>query len=487
MAKPAAQERHANMQLGDGFVTKQFIGKGMFAWVYNALTPQGERVAVKIPHRLDRQAKLRFLREIKVMRELPANPHCVGYRGAGELADGTPWLAMEYVDGFTLRSVTLKEKAISERASCALMFQLCEGFAGLHRLGLAHRDIKPDNIMITNKDRQVKLMDFGLVQDSQGLLKLFEDEDIVQGSDFGIDLDDGMIAGTPEFMAPEQISDPSLDAKSKRKTDTTADVYSLAVIFYQLLTGTKPFPFLPTSRKAAAYQKEVMVYLDARLTQQDGDLKRPKEINPELWSIVDKALRRNPKARQGDARELGQDLEHYMVTGEGIREDDVEQTVALDIANIPELAALARQVDEGGYGVLTQVVVPPKPAPPAAPRSANVSEQRQGSVRRNITSAPAAASAPRPSIATLEPGSGARISSGARAKGLTRAPDPHLVSTTEGLDQEIVATAMRASPYMPQVAQPPGKPPARMPWVPIVIVTSLIVIAGIVAFLAFGK
>jgi|GEM_PF-2304517 len=538
MAKKQPQHsRFENVRLSDGFRTGNLIGKGMFAWVYNGITPSGDKVAIKVPHRLDRQAERRFHREIKVMRELPPNAHCVGYRGSGTASDGTPWLAMEFIDGFTLRSVTIKKKPISERASCALMYQLCEGFAGLHKLGLAHRDIKPDNIMITNADRQVKLMDFGLVQDSQGLLKLFEDEDIVEGQDFGDDLDEGMIAGTPEFMAPEQISDPSLDDSSRRKTDTTADVYSLGVIFYQLLTGRKPFPFDPKSKKPSGYQKEVLAYLDHRLAQEDYDLLRPAEINEELWTVIAKALSKDPKLRQGSAREMGADVEHYMTTGEGVREQDVENTVALDMAAIPELAALAKKVEEGGYGVLSQMAgalpeapkppprqesaqrrqAPTKPARPSSKAAAEAAAPRQKSVRRSLSphrgggnqapprerrlssssnqavprerrlSSSSNTAAQRPQLAGLAGGgegphrqNSVRISQSGRAKGLTRTGS-HAVAP----QQDLNATGKRS----PLVAQLPDKPTASKgtPWIPIVIVSALLVIVGVVAALFLMK
>ncbi len=349
----AKTKRYTGVTLPGGYRVGEELGSGAFAQVYRATDSTGQPVAVKIATRVDEQATRRFYREIKVARALPPNPHCVAFRGAGETSDGRPWLAMEYVDGFTLSAVVAAGKPVPERAACALMIQLCEGFGGLHKLGLAHRDIKPDNIMITSDRRSVKLLDFGLVQDSQGLLRLFEEEDILQGRDFADDLDRGMIAGTPEYMAPEAISDPKLDDPTKQRTDTTADVYSLGVIFYQLLTGRKPFPFDTKAKDFKRYQKEVLAYLARRLKQVDEDLRRPPEINPALWTVIAKALRREPKLRQGDARVLLQDVERYAQTGAGIPEDeDVSATMAMDMSSIPGLKELQARMDEQGFGAL---------------------------------------------------------------------------------------------------------------------------------------
>jgi serine/threonine-protein kinase len=314
------------------------VGAGKFAWVFEAQDAAGGRFAVKMLYRDDVQATRRFKREIKVLRQLPAHPNRVAYRGHG--VHGTfPWVAMDFVDGFTLGAILRQNRPVPEQAACALMVQLCDGFDGLHKLGLTHRDITPDNIMITNAERSVKLMDFGLVQDSQGLLQLYEQVDILQGDDFLDDLDAGLIAGTPEFMAPEQISDPHEKDRARQKTDTTADVFALGTIFYQLLAGQQLFPFGIGSRGAAGKQG-LINYLDYRMNFRDEHLVAPGDATPELWSIVRKSLLRDPKHRQRDGAELGADIRFYLETGQGVLEDDMSATIAQDI-DLAKLRALA--------------------------------------------------------------------------------------------------------------------------------------------------
>lgn len=319
-------DRYADKQLDGGWQTQRPIGTGNFAWVYAGVGPDGQKCAIKILHQRSAQAEKRFIREIKIVREIPPNEYCVRYKAHGETSDGAPWMALEFINGVTLSTILAKGQPIRADELTRLMVQVCQGFAGLHRYGLAHRDVKPDNIMITYPEGGVKLLDFGLVQDSQGLLKLFEEQDMVLGMDFAEDLDHGMLAGTPEYMAPEQISDAT-NASEGLRTDTTADVYSLGVIFFQLLTGRKLFPFTPSAADPKGTQEEVMVYLDERIAFKDEDLARPDEIDAELWSIIAKALHKDPKLRQGTALQLAGHIEVYASTGKGIANDDVSVTV----------------------------------------------------------------------------------------------------------------------------------------------------------------
>ncbi len=321
------------------FELVRFVGAGKFAWVFEAKAPNGERAAVKMLSRDDVQAVRRFQREIKIMQQLPVHSNCVQYRGHGQAKDH-PWVAMDFIDGFTLAAILRRAKAIPERTAGQLMAQLCDGFEGLHKLGLTHRDITPENIMITHADRQVKLMDFGLVQDSQGLLQLYEQADILSGKDFLDDLDAGLIAGTPEFMAPEQILDPHEKDRTRQKTDTPADVFALGTIFYQLVSGTQLFPYDKGSRGATGKQG-LINYLDWRVRLGEDAIVCPPNVPTELWTIIRKSLLREPKMRQRDATELGADLRFYMETGQGVLEDDMSATIAqnFDLARLRSLAS----------------------------------------------------------------------------------------------------------------------------------------------------
>ena len=321
---------YIDQTLPGGFHLRRFVGQGAFAWVYEAATPSGDAVAVKIQHNLSDDSYKRFIREIKVLRELPGNEHCVRYVGDGETSDGLPFLAMEFVDGKNLKQILKKRPLWPEREACEIMVQLCEAFAGIHQLGLVHRDVKPENIMLS-RSMEVKLMDFGLIKDAQGLLKLFEDEDILEGRDFAENIDRGVLAGTPEYMAPEQFSDPSLEDSSKEQTDTWTDVYSLGLIFYELLSGKKLFPFRIRVKTRSEHAKALIEYLHERTNFDETLIQRPELASYELWTILELSLRQGPKQRQRNATEFGKQIRHYLETGEGIIVEDDDKTSAIKI------------------------------------------------------------------------------------------------------------------------------------------------------------
>lgn len=317
------------------------IGEGVFARVYEGWLDSGERVAVKVLWSSDPGAERRFLREIQVLRALPKSRHVVGYRGNGRSSDGRPWLAMEYVDGFTLAAAIAAGEPLTEEKACRLMLQICQSLGGLHRLGIAHRDIKPENIMIADGGRVVKLLDFGLVSDAQGLLRLFEQQQILPGNEFADDIDHGVLAGTPEYMAPEQITDAHLGDPAEHKLDTTGDVFSLGVLFYQLLCGHTPYPFLLAEGDESSYKAQLLAYLERRREATDDELPEILAVTPALWSVLRKALRSDPKRRQGDSTALYDDIARYVTSGDGVDDGDVDfsSTLATDLRVVEGLLA----------------------------------------------------------------------------------------------------------------------------------------------------
>ncbi len=369
MAEPISEGQYIGVALPGGYRTNRLIGKGTFAWVYHGWSPRAEPIAIKILHRTEEQARKRFQREVIVTQALPASPHVVGYRGHGETAFGQPFLALEFVDGYTLAQLLATGRRLDEGQACDLMTQLCDAFAGLHKLGLAHRDIKPENIMLTHAAGTVKLMDFGLVRDAQGLLKLFEENDILAGRNFADNIDQGMVAGTPEYMAPEQIEDPILKDPEAFRTDTPADVYSLGIIFYQLLSGRKPFPLRLTAQSEREYRRQIMTYMKWRMAQPDDALRPIEDIAPPLWDVVAKALRRDPKKRQGDAIALRDDIVRYRQYGLGMPDDvDESETTALDVEQVRALEKLYRSQQKPPEEARRRpVIVMPRTNPPGPP------------------------------------------------------------------------------------------------------------------------
>ena len=206
----------------------------------------------------------RFTREAKALAKLN-HPNIVtiyDFGQAGELF----YFLMEYVDGVNLGQL-LRSGRVSPREALAIVPQICDALQYAHDAGIVHRDIKPENILLDRKGR-VKVADFGLAK----ILGSAQPSDTSDRSDRsdrcrgtqGVVSAASHIMGTPQYMAPEQVAHPS-------DVDHRADIYSLGVVFYQMLTGELPKgDFAPPSKK---------VVVDVRL---DEVVLRAMEKRPEL-------------------------------------------------------------------------------------------------------------------------------------------------------------------------------------------------------------
>src|SRR6478736_7732537 len=215
--------------LNGQFQILQKIGSGGMGSVYKAAQPAMNRmVAVKILHpKLNNRKDLvsRFRREARAMSHL-THPNTVKVYLYGDLDDGSLYIVMEYLEGKNLNQVVRKEGPMSPERAIPVLIQVCGALQEAHLQGIVHRDLKPENIFLSTngglKDYP-KVLDFGLAKVTERELR--------PGS---IMLTrEGMVFGTPEFMSPEQAQGKPLDARS--------DIYSLAVILYEVLTGKLPF------------------------------------------------------------------------------------------------------------------------------------------------------------------------------------------------------------------------------------------------------
>src|SRR6476659_9596020 len=212
------------------FQILQKIGSGGMGSVYKALQPAMNRmVAVKILHpKLANRKDLvsRFRREARAMSHL-THPNTVKVYLFGELPeDGSLYIVMEYLEGKNLNQTVRGEGPMSIERGLPVLIQACNALEEAHRQGIIHRDLKPENIFLS---QQGGMKDFAKVLDF-GLAKVTERE-MRPGSI--ILTQEGMVFGTPEFMSPEQAQGKTLTAAS--------DIYSLAVILYEVLTGKLPF------------------------------------------------------------------------------------------------------------------------------------------------------------------------------------------------------------------------------------------------------
>ena len=240
----------------------ELLGRGGMGAVYKARQKRLERlVALKIlPPGIGQAPSFadRFEREAKALAQLH-HPNIVTLYDSGQV-DGLFYFFMEFVDGVNLRQL-LDHGRLSPKEALAIVPQICDALQFAHDRGIIHRDIKPENILL-NKAGQVKIADFGVAKIVARELTETPGTD-APNSEMG-QTEAGKVIGTPQYMAPEQLSHP-LDV------DNRADIYALGVVFYQMLTGELPVgKFEPPSRKAQT---------DVRL---DEVVQRALEKKPEL-------------------------------------------------------------------------------------------------------------------------------------------------------------------------------------------------------------
>ncbi len=229
------------------------LGRGGMGVVYKARQKSlGRLVALKLlaPEReKDPQFAERFSREAQALAQLD-HPHIVTIYDFGQ-TNGFFYLLMEFVDGVNLRQL-LRSRKLTPEEALAIVPPLCEALQFAHERGIVHRDIKPENLLLT-KDGRVKIADFGIA-------KMLGDETQVA---------EEKAAGTPGYMAPEQMEMPP-------RVDSRADIYSLGVVFYEMLTGELP------KQKFAAPSRRIAV--DVRI---DEVVLRALEKSPELrWQTA---------------------------------------------------------------------------------------------------------------------------------------------------------------------------------------------------------
>jgi serine/threonine-protein kinase len=278
--------------LGGQFKVLEKIGTGGMGSVYKASQPAMNRmVAIKILHpKLAGRKDLtsRFRREARAMSQLthPNTAKVFMYGEAEE--DGSLYIVMEYLEGKNLNQTVRKEGPMPAERAIPILIQVCGALQEAHDLGIVHRDLKPENIFLS---KQGGIQDFPKVLDF-GLAKVTERQ-MQPGS--VILTQEGMVFGTPEFMSPEQAQGRVLDARS--------DIYSLAVILYEVLTGKLPFSARTPMEYIQKHVMEPIIPLNERVPE--------RKFSKGLEDVLARALKKKPDERYQSAAEFGEALRPF--------------------------------------------------------------------------------------------------------------------------------------------------------------------------------
>lgn len=271
------QALHTGDQIGP-YRVEELVARSGMASIYRATDMRaGRPVAIKIPHpdmEADPLLFDRFKREIEIGQKLD-HPGVMKVLDSGE--PGRVYMVMEWVEGRLLRKVMAEQRKLAAERARAITIAICDALDYIHRNGVVHRDLKPENIMIDSADR-IKLIDFGIAGQAGARRLTFGKL--------------AQIAGTPDYISPEQVRGKRGDGRS--------DIYALGVILYEMLTGETPFegsnPFT--------------IMNDRLVNNPIPPRERNPEITPELQEVIYRALEREPQDRYSTANEFAWDLEH---------------------------------------------------------------------------------------------------------------------------------------------------------------------------------
>jgi WD40 repeat protein/predicted Ser/Thr protein kinase len=268
-----------------GYRVIRVIGEGGMGTVYEAeqLEPS-RRVALKVVRGLSTspESLRRFRREADLLARLQHPGICQVYE-VGRTTGGIPFLSMELIDGRPLTRFA-DEEGLDRAERLALMCRVCEAVAHAHERGIVHRDLKPENVLVTPEGRP-KILDFGIARVTQP----DKASTLLTGT--------GSILGTISYMSPEQ-------AAGKRGVDHRADVFSLGVMGFELLTGRLPMDLRELSFPQALYQ----------IQQADLSLAGRSEpsLRGDLETILGKALEREPDRRYPSAEAMAADIRRHL-------------------------------------------------------------------------------------------------------------------------------------------------------------------------------
>jgi eukaryotic-like serine/threonine-protein kinase len=272
----------ALLHIGDQFdryIIRAHIARGGMSDIYRAFDTQSQRdVILKIPDSTGLGDPVQFERFQRELEVTQAMDHPAIQRGLGSgVFQRTPYLAAEFIEGRSLRDILDGEAPLALPRAIELIKKIADGIAYCHEHDIVHRDLKPENILIT-PDGQPIIIDFGLALTKKGRRVTYS----------GL----SNMAGTPEYMAPEQV-----DGK---RGDPRTDIYAIGVIFYEMLAGQAPY----SGDNAMAIMAQQVYQAIPRLDQ------RRKDVPAPMAAIITCCLQKKPEDRFPDMRAFLNALEH---------------------------------------------------------------------------------------------------------------------------------------------------------------------------------
>ena len=307
--------------LDERYVIERELGHGGVGVVYFArdrkLHDKPVVVKVLLEESLQEWAVLKFQQEKEALARVD-HPGVVGILDTGELPDGKPYIVMQYIDGVPLRhAIKAKPEGMDLELAASILKQVGAALGAVHEKNIYHRDLKPENIMLQKLGRgneQVKIVDFGLAKVKESVIA----PSTVTGA---------ATAGTIVYMSPEQLRG--------EKVKATSDIYSLAVIAYEVVTGRRPF-----NPDTIAHLAEM---------QRQGVRAKPTDLRPRLPEeaerLILKSLSFDPALRHQNAAEFGDELARALMgedeTVKLARNDPVAiqpTRLSIDQASVPAVA-----------------------------------------------------------------------------------------------------------------------------------------------------
>ncbi|MGA9773452.1 MAG: serine/threonine-protein kinase [Blastocatellia bacterium] len=292
---PVAQELGPGLKLKGRYLIEKELGRGGIGVVYLARDERLHSMPVVIKFLLDTSNQStwlakKFLQEAEALSRIN-HPGVVRVIDKDRTEDGKPFFVMEFIKGRPLRSA-MSVSGMDFEYAAELVRQIGQALGAAHREGILHRDLKPENIMIetlSDGQEQIKLIDFGIAK--------------VKNSEEGSTTNLGVIAGSLHYIAPEQLAGQT--------TSPATDIYSFAIIAYEMVTGRRPFnPDAPS---------ELVVVQQLAEMHRAEDLIRPKQLRPSLsetaQGVILNALSFDPQRRPQDARGFGEELARALTIG----------------------------------------------------------------------------------------------------------------------------------------------------------------------------